>query len=205
MLRAYTPKPVHTFQYGAYLSGVGSDFIEDIAIGPGGYIYLTGETYSTALGPESTNRSYSRVFVAKLSPDGKTLVYYTDFGGAADSGGRALAVDAAGNVYVTGYTRSATFRRTVGAFDTDFNGGVDVAMDAFVTKLDANGDIVYSSYLGGSGYDVPGSARGGGRDIGTGIAALGDYVYSVGETESDDFPTTPGAYDRTGSCFSLGW
>jgi hypothetical protein len=187
---------VHTFQYGTYFGGVDDDIVKDIAIGLDGYIYLTGETYSSALGPDSSSRSYSRVFVAKLSPDGKTLVYYRDFGGTASSSGEALAVDAAGNVYVTGYTRSYTFPRTEGAFDTDFNGGEEVAMDAFVTKLDADGNIVYSSYLGGSGYDIPGLGRGGGLDIGKAIAVQGGYVYIVGHTESGDFPTTPGAYDR---------
>lgn len=197
VLRNYRPMPVHTFQYGTYFGGVGDDFIHDMVVGPGGYLYLTGETYSSDLGPDSISRSYSRVFVAKLTPDGKTVVYYTEFGGTADSGGEALAVDAAGNVYVTGYTRSATFPRTSGAFDMDFNGGAEVAMDAFVTKLDANGTLVYSSYLGGSGYDIPGlTERYGGLDIGTGIAVQGDYVFIVGNTESGDFPTTPGAYDR---------
>ena len=198
VLRNYRPMPVHTFQYGTYFGGVSDDMIYDIAVGPGGYLYLTGETYSTALGPGSNSRSYSNVFVAKLSPDGKTLVYYKTFGGTADSVGRAIAVDAAGNAYVTGYTMSATFPRTAGAFDTTFNGGVEPynKVDAFVTKLDADGVIAYSSYLGGSGYNIPGGERTGGRDEGAGIAVQGDYVYIVGVTESDDFPTTPGAYDR---------
>jgi hypothetical protein len=112
--------------------------------------------------------------------------------------GEALAVDAAGNVYVTGYTRSANFPCTAGAFDTSFNGGTDAYndVDAFVAKLDASGNIVYASFLGGSGFTIPGSGRGGGADGGRAIAVQGDYVYIIGRTESDDFSTTPGAYDR---------
>ncbi|NCC32181.1 MAG: hypothetical protein EOM24_09180, partial [Chloroflexia bacterium] len=196
MLHDYTPRLALTLAYGTYFGGVDEDQIKDIAIGPDGFLYLTGATYSTKPGPDSLGRSYSQVFVAKLTPDGKTLVYYQQFGGTADSGGKALAVDAAGNVYVTGYTQSATFPRTAGAFDQDFNGGADLAMDAFVTKLDATGNIVYSSYLGGSGYDIPGAGASGGSDRGTGIAVLGEYVYVIGWTESSDFPTTPGAYDQ---------
>jgi pimeloyl-ACP methyl ester carboxylesterase len=200
ILRNYRPMPVHTFQTGTYFGGGGDDMIYDMAVGPDDYLYLTGETYSTDLGPESNSRSFSNVFVAKLAPDGKTLIYYTMFGGAASGAGKAIAVDAAGNAYVTGYTLSATFPRTTGAFDTELQrrrGSLYDKVDAFVTKLDAAGNIVYSSYLGGSGYNVPGAGAGRGRGCRERHRrAWGLLSTSSGETESDDFPTTPGAYDR---------
>src|SRR5204863_323102 len=95
--------------------------------------------------------------------------------------GGAIAVDASGNAYVAGHTNSINFPTTLGAFQPVFGGGL---WDAFVTKLDSTGSaLVYSSYLGGSGYEV-----------GWAIAVdAGGNAYVTGETSSSDFPTTPGA------------
>ena len=85
--------------------------------------------------------------MTKLDASGAGLGYSTYLGGSGTDYGTAIAVDGAGNAYVTGDTASADFPTTPGAFDTTFNGGCD----AFVTKLDASGAaLVYSSYLGGS-------------------------------------------------------
>jgi uncharacterized repeat protein (TIGR01451 family) len=104
-------------------------------------------------------------------------------------------VDDTGNAYVTGYTYGGSFPRTTNAFDATFNGGEDTPVDAFITQLDPDGNIIYSTFLGGSGYDVPGLGRMGGKELGLDIAFDGEYVYVTGSTESDDFPTTGGAYD----------
>src|SRR5207244_93997 len=98
-------------------------------------------------------------------------------------GGYGIAADGAGDAYLTGFTESADFPTTPGAFDTTFNGG-----DAFVTKFDASGAaLLYSTFLGGNNDDV-----------GTGIA-LDDAgsAYLTGYTSSTDFPTTAGAFDTT--------
>ena len=89
--------------------------------------------------------------MTKLDASGAALGYSTFLGGEHASGGDSatrIALDGAGNAYLTGYTDSADFPTTPGAFDTTFNGGYD----AFVTKLDASGAALgYSTYLGGSG------------------------------------------------------
>ncbi len=121
----------------------------------------------------------------------------TYLGGSGDEEGQAIAVDAQGNAYVTGFTDSLDFPTTPGAFDTtcgtatecsegDFPSG-----DAFVTKLNANGTgLVYSTYLGGSGQD---NFRFDRSDI-----AVDDTgaAYVTGTTASPDFPTTPGAFQE---------
>src|SRR5439155_3430522 len=78
------------------------------------------------------------------------LAYSTYLGGSGFDRGQGIAVDGAGNAYVTGLTASTDFPTTVGAFDTSANGGGD----AFVTKLNPLGTgLLYSTYLGGSGGD----------------------------------------------------
>src|SRR2546426_1440159 len=80
-----------------------------------------------------------------------TLFYSTYLGGSGDDEGRGIAVDADGNAYVTGFTKSPDFPTTAGALQPTFGGG---SVDAFVTKLDPTGSsLVYSTYLGGTDQD----------------------------------------------------
>ena len=124
-------------------------------------------------------------FVTKLNPTGTALVYSTYLGGTGNDYGYGIAVDTAGNAYVTGYTASTDFPTTPGAFQTTYGGGND---DAFVTKLNPTGTaLVYSTYLGGTD-----------SDIGNGIAVdTAGNAYVTGYTASTDFPTTPGAFQTT--------
>ena len=112
------------------------------------------------------------------------LVYGTFLGGSDMNDNGGIAVDGSGAAYVIGQTRSSDFPTTPGAFDTTFNGGYEG--DAFVVKLSADGsDLDYATFLGGSGSDE-----------GFRIAVDGSgAAYVTGFTKSDDFPTTPGAFD----------
>ncbi len=138
-----------------------------------------------------------------------TLSYATYLGGAGyhvpagpdccGDSGNAVAVDAQGNVYVTGETGSVNFPTTTGAFDTkntqaNYSGhGV-----VFVSKLNATGTALeYSTFLGGTGDYWYG-------DSGRGIAVdASGNAYVTGETASNNFPTTTGAYQRTNKTFSV--
>jgi hypothetical protein len=153
-----------------------------IAVDAAGAAYVAG----TSIRRFATDSSIQRGFVTKLDAGGGALVYSTFLGPefthevieATD-----IAVDATGAAYVTGSTRSADFPTTAGAFDTSFNGSID----AFATKLDAVGALVYSTFLGGSRIDE-------GRRIA--VDATG-AAYVTGITESSNFPTTPGAFDTS--------
>src|SRR5262249_42999401 len=119
-------------------------------------------------------------FVTKLSTDGSALAYSTFLGGSGADSGDSIAVDGGGNAYVTGQTISPNFPVTPGAFDPTYNGGI---ADAYVAELSADGSaLAYSTFLGGGGFET-----------GYGIAVDGSSVYVAGDTNSTDFPTTPGA------------
>src|SRR5881396_3874937 len=117
-----------------------------------------------------------------------TLVYSTYLGGSSSDDGYGIAVDAAGAAYVTGTTGSADFTAGCTAPCTGLNGTLSGRSDVFVTKINAAGTaLVYSTYLGGSGYES-----------GNGIAVdAAGAAYVTGTTSSTDFPTTPGAIQTT--------
>lgn len=117
------------------------------------------------------------------------LVYSTYFGGSNSEEGRGIAVDSAGNVYITGWTFSTNFP-TASAFKNTSTG-----WDVFVTKLNPDGsELVYSTYLGGND-PTPGSFD---PEYGYGIAVDSQgNAYVTGRTQSRNFPTTPSAYNRT--------
>jgi hypothetical protein len=180
--------------YSTYLGGSGYDGGTAIAVDAAGNAYVTGNTTSTdfptANAFQSTKRgpsNTSNAFVTKFSADGTRLVYSTYLGGSGSGaflgdGGSGIAVDAAGNSYVTGYTGSTDFP-TAHAFQPT-KGGPSSTANAFVTKLSVDGaSLVYSTYLGGSGRTNPG-------DFGNGIVVdTAGNAYVTGVANSPDFPT----------------
>src|SRR5439155_3508343 len=144
--------------YAGYIGGSGDDWGTGIAVDSAGNAYITGFTNSTDFpvalgGPDGTfNGAAYDAFVAKVRADGTALVYAGYIGGSGYDGGYGIAVDSAGNAYVTGITASteATFPVTVGP-DLTFNG----FEDAFVAKVRADGTALdYSGYIGGDDPDV---------------------------------------------------
>ena len=179
--------------YATLLGGNLSDEARDIAVDGSDNAYVTGTTWSSDFPttPEAFDTSHNGsgdyagdVFVTKLNAAGSALIYSTFLGGSDSDRGCGIAVDDSSHVYVSGWTRSAEFPTTAGAFDTSYNGNGDV----FVAKLDPTGsNLEYATFLGSSHSD-------GGRDI-----VLDDCgnAYVTGHTWADDFPTTSGAYDTT--------
>ncbi len=165
--------------YSTYLGGSGDETAYGIGVDGAGNAYVTGFTGSTnfpTAGPvQASNGGGYDAFVAKLNAAGSALVYSTYLGGTGDDEAHAVAVDAAGNAYVTGFTASANFP-TVGPNQATNGGGED----AFVAKLNAAGSaLVYSTYLGGSSDD---------EAYGVAVDGAGN-AYVVGWTLSTNFPT----------------
>lgn len=165
--------------YSTYLGGNGADRGKGIAVDTAGNAYVAGETSSTTFPTLNASQpvvgGIGDAFVTKFDATG-AVAYSTYLGGVFSDTAWGIAVDAAGQVYVTGHTFSSTNFPTLNASQPAYGGGTS---DAFVTKLNAAGARLYSTYLGGSG-----------SDFGFGIAVDGSgNVYVTGSTASVNFPT----------------
>ncbi len=165
--------------YATYFGGADSDTSFQIARDTAGNIYLTGWTSATDFpvtgGVQSSyGGGDSDAFVVKLDPTGSSVLFATYLGGSGQDIGTGLAVDAAGNVYVSGSTTSPNFP-TASPLQATLRG----ERDAFLVKLSPSGAaLTLSTYLGGTGHDNA-----------TGVAVSGKNVYLTGITSSADFPT----------------
>lgn len=143
-------------RYSSYLGGQGSDQALALAVDAEGSFYIAGSTDSLVI-PQSPSPVPPRdpstgadVYVAKFTADGE-LAYLTYLIGNAADVARAIAVDAAGRVYIAGQTNSDIFplARTLGTAGGSYSGD----SDAFVARLEADGQLSFSSYLGGERLD----------------------------------------------------
>lgn len=182
-----------TILFASYIGGSYIDYGVDIALDATGAVYVLGETRSDNF--VTTPGAYDRVindsggpnndlFIAKFNPAGDTLVYSTMLGGGSTEYAGGIAVDASGAAFVCGQSSSDNYPVTPGAFDTANLSGTD----AFITRLNATGSaLIYSTLLGGSGADEAWDLV---------LNASGNAIVT-GRTASPEFPTTPGAFDRT--------
>ncbi|MGH7812689.1 MAG: SBBP repeat-containing protein [Candidatus Binataceae bacterium] len=145
-------------------------------------------------------------FVTKLTPNGSGLVYSTFLGGINHDRGYAIALNAAGNAYVTGFTKSYDFPTTAGAFQPQAGFAVAgcytyACQNGFVTELTADGsNLVYSTYLGGNNDDSDDFARA------IAVDPAGD-AYVAGDTESIFNASCTGLFDPSNCCsgFATGY
>jgi hypothetical protein len=159
-----------------FLGGTGTDAGTGVGYDASGNVIVSGYTDSVDLEvTDSTTYGggFLDGFVAKYAVGG-ALEWASYLGGADHDSADALAVDPAGNAYLTGYTASTDFPVTDGAFRTFPSGGGD----AFVTKLSPAGELVYSSYLGSAG-----------TDNGFAIAVTADGEACVTGSAYNGFPT----------------
>ncbi|MBN2197333.1 MAG: SBBP repeat-containing protein [Polyangiaceae bacterium] len=147
-----------SLEYCGYIGGAGTDACKNIAVDGSGNAFVTGYTRSTeqtfpvAVGPDLTWNGSEDAFIAKVNAAGTALVYCGYVGGVDEDIAHGIALDAAGNATVIGYSRSTeqTFPVSIGP-DLTWNGG----SDAFVAKVNAAGTaLVYCGYIGGVDEDV---------------------------------------------------
>jgi uncharacterized protein (TIGR03437 family) len=168
--------------YATYLGGSLGDEARGIAADAAGNTYIVGSTVSVDFPGTTRGQTFGGqdVFVAKLNPSGRALEWATYIGGTGAETGTAIAVDAAGAVYITGQTASTNFPVTPNAPQPVLAGGSAVT-DAFIAKLAPNGQsLLYATYLGGSQSD-------------NGTAIFVDNTgaaFVAGRTDSTDFPST---------------
>ena len=181
-------------QFSMFVGGAAIEQTGGLTLDAAGNIYLTGFTSSAFFSatPRASTGAippYGSVFLVKLNPAGTAVLFTTYFGGRFNEGGNAVALDAAGNIYVAGTTNSDDLPVTAGAYQPKFAGGfgandTSITGDAFVAKFNPAGDtLLYATYLGGPGaeqcYDLAVDAAG--------------NAYVAGLTRSVKFPATPDA------------
>ncbi len=165
--------------YVGYLGGNTTDQAFGITVDAAGNAYVAGSTESAnfpavnALQPAL--KGATDAFVGKISADGSTLVYSTYLGGSGLDVATGIALDGAGNIYVTGFTNSTDFPVTPGAVQSHLHGQL---FDAFVAKISPGGALLYSTYLGGSYVDIANAIA---------VDAAGN-AHVTGYTCSYDFP-----------------
>jgi uncharacterized protein (TIGR03437 family) len=188
--------------YSTILGGGGIDLGLGIAVDPQGAVYLTGattsedfpttagvvqRTYGKPGGEYASTPALGDCFITRLGSAGNSLSFSTYLGGTVLDGCSSIALDSAGNIFVTGGTNSANFPSTDGSFQRAFRGGSGTypalkSGDAFVAKLNNNAtQLLYATFIGGNG-----------EEAGSSIAVDGDgNAYITGFTNSTfGFPLT---------------
>lgn len=172
--------------YSGFIGGSGSEYVFDCEVDATGALYVTGSTTSSSatfpetVGPFVLAADPLDAFVAKVAPDGRSLLYCGYLGGTYPEWGYGIDVDVQGRAYVVGYTRSFNFPLWQGPSFT-YQGGYD----AFVCRVNAAGTTLdYSGFIGGSKKDWA-------TDV---VVDASGRAYVCGGTDSDEstFPVRGG-------------
>ncbi|HUJ49436.1 MAG TPA: SBBP repeat-containing protein [Bryobacteraceae bacterium] len=188
--------------YSSYLGGSNWDTGRGIAVASDGTLWIAGGTYSYDApvhnGYQPNYRGSGDAYVAHVDPSmgSSGLLYATFLGGGSLEEARDIVLDPAGQVIVSGYTVSSDFPVTSDAYQQTYGGNTD-GFIATLNPANSSNQLVYSTYFGGTGADVPFDLK---RDS-------SGTLYLSGMTTSPGLPSTPGAlqsaYDKSLDVFVL--
>ncbi|MEO8285153.1 MAG: SBBP repeat-containing protein [Chloroflexota bacterium] len=182
-----------TVAYSTYLGGASSDNAYSIAVDSAGNAYVAGYSVSADFPTQNAFQATGGgAFLTKFNSTGSALLYSTLLGGNANEYAWGVAVDGAGNAYITGNTGSTNFPMK-NAYQATYGGAIDAFLARFDTTLSGNASLIYSTYLGGSSADYAGGNSASTPGHGVAADAAGN-AYITGETASANFPTV-NAYD----------
>lgn len=175
-----------------YLGGTSSDIAPALVLDPTGNVFVACATYSTdypttAAAYSRVNKGFYDIAVSRLDANLSNLLASTYLGGSGyeSMSGLALALDPTGNVLVAGNTDSGDYPTTAGAYSRTKKAGVDIVLSKLNPALT---DLLASTYLGGNGTE--------GDEITLVTDSTGNALIAA-DSNSTDFPTTPGAFSRT--------
>lgn len=164
----------HVIYYAVVGDLNGWDGASGIAVDPTGSPTIVGFTNSPAFPLKNAFQTqfkaeYYTGFVTKLTADGRSLVFSTYFGGSQQDNPTAAALDSAGNIWLVGWTTSRDF---------PLKNALQTTLGSIVAKFSPTGDLLYSTYWGGTGitsaFDLTLDSN--------------DNVYVAGFASAQDFP-----------------
>lgn len=171
--------------YSTYLGGSKGEFGNDIAVDSQNRAYIVGNTESGLSFPKKNEfqgtgvfGNFKDAFLTVFTSDGSDIVYSTGLGGNSEEEGNGIAIDSAGNAYITGFTKSNGNFAVKNAFQSVNNGGEDAFVAKFNPSLSGNASLIYSTFLGGTGTD---------RGQAIAVNSIGQAVIT-GVTGSSSFP-----------------
>jgi Beta-propeller repeat len=172
-----------------WIGGSADDDCDGIAADAHGYLYLACHSDSADFPGAPKARANSPdfdVYVLKVDPRNGSTLYTTRIGGSSYDGAFRIRIDSTGSAFVVGFTKSRDFPTTADAVQPQFGGGDS---DAFLVKVNPEGRVVYSTFLGGSAADQGNALA---------VDAAGN-VYVAGTTWSADFPQVAARFGPGGA------
>jgi hypothetical protein len=180
--------PVPVLIWGRYFAGANGDWGNNVVVDSKNNNVMVGTTFSAAVSTGGAHQTVLKggqdAFLARFNAKG-VLLWATYYGGSGTEQGNNIALDANDNIVICGFTYSNSGIATAGAYNTKINyNNTTGASDAFLSKFDSTGVLLWGSYYGGEGND---------QAWGLTLDLTGNIVM-VGYTESFNDIATVGAY-----------
>ena len=150
--------PVPVLLWGRYFAGANGDWGNNVVVDSKNNNVMVGTTFSNAVATSGAHQTVLKgtkdAFIARFNVNG-VLLWATYYGGTNDEQGNNIALDANDNILICGFSYSTSGITTAGAYNTvlDFGTNGQQYSDAFVSKFDSTGVLLWGTYYGGEGDD----------------------------------------------------